>query len=325
MGDFSFRELATEDLAMPPVRIVGLDPVSFWVPVFAIGLLATAFVVNVAGNRAVEVSQRSMAAVKIVGLGPFAVVGLWFASAANVTNGTTAAGVDPSVEGFLAAAALAILAYKRFTTIINSGGNIVHPHRNTGRAIVIALVICTVVYLAIATAVAGNLTLPEILAAEDFSLAEAARPALGGTGVWFTVILAIVATASGVVASVFASSRLLAMLTRMKHVPRRDFRLPGTVRIHATVYTVAFAMALAATLDLSRIAALGAIYYLIMDITIHWGLLTRLRTRIDFKPAIVLASIVLDVSCSPHSSGSRHPPMRSVSTSPSRHRPHRRR
>ena len=142
---------------------------------------------------------------------------------------------------------------------------------------------------------AGNLTLPEILAAEDFSLAEAARPALGGTGVWFTVTLAIVATASGVMASVFASSRLLAMLTRMKQVPHRDFRMPGTVRIHATVYTVAFAMALAATLDLSRIAALGAIYYLIMDIAIHWGLLTRLRTRIDFKPAIVLAAIVLDV------------------------------
>lgn len=276
------------------LQIVGLQPVSFWVPAFAIALLATAFVVNVAGNRAVEVSQRSMAVVKIVGLGVFAVVGLWFASAANFTNGTTAAGINPSVEGFLAAVALAILAYKGFTTITNSGGDIVDPHRNTGRAIVIALVICTVVYLAIATAVAGNLTLPEILASEDFSLAEAARPALRGTGVWFTVILAIVATASGVMASVFASSRLLAMLTRMKQVPHRHFGMPGTVRIHATVYTVAFAMALAATLDLSRIAALGAIYYLIMDIAIHWGLLTRLRGRIDFKPAIVIAAIILD-------------------------------
>ncbi|MHB1063866.1 MAG: APC family permease [Georgenia sp.] len=277
------------------LQVVGLEPVSFWVPVFAIGLLVTAFVVNVAGNRAVEVSQRSMAAVKIVGLGLFAVVGLWFASAANFTNGTAAAGIDTSVAGFLAAVALAILAYKGFTTITNSGGDIVDPHRNTGRAIVIALVICTIVYLAIAAAVAGNLTLPEILAAEDFSLAEAARPALGDIGVWFTVVLAIVATASGVMASVFAASRLLAMLTRMKQVPHRDLRIPGTVRTHATVYTVALAMTLAATLDLSRIAALGAIYYLIMDIAIHWGLLTRLRSRIDIKPAIVIAAIVLDV------------------------------
>lgn len=277
------------------LQIVDLKPVGLWVPVFAIALLATAFVVNVAGNRAIEVSQRSMAAVKIIGLGLFAVVGLWLASAANFTNGTPAAGIDTSVQGFLAAVALAILAYKGFTTITNSGGDIVDPHRNTSRAIVISLVICTIVYLAIATAVAGNLTLPEILAAEDFSLAEAARPALGETGVWFTVVLAIIATASGVMASVFASSRLLAMLTQMKQVPHRDFRMPGTLRLHTTVYTVAFAMTLAATLDLSRIAALGAIYYLIMDIAIHWGLLTRLRGRIDFKPAIVVTAIVLDV------------------------------
>lgn len=277
------------------LQVVGLEPVRLWVPIFAVGLLATAFVVNVAGNRAMEISQRAMAAVKIVGLGLFAVLGLWLASAANFTNGTTAGGVDTSVQGFLAAVALAILAYKGFTTITNSGGDIVDPHRNTGRAIIFALGICTVIYLAIATAVAGNLTLPEILAAEDFSLAEAARPAVGSAGVWFTVILAIVATASGVMASVFASSRLLTMLTRMHQVPHRHFGMPGNVRIHATVYTVSFAMALAATLDLSRIAALGAIYYLIMDIAIHWGLLTKLRSKIDFNPAIVVIAIVLDV------------------------------
>lgn len=277
------------------LQIVDLNPVSLWVPVLAVGLLAAAFVVNVAGNRAIEVSQRSMAAIKIIGLGLFAIAGLWFASAANFISDSAVAGIDTSPVGFLAAVALAILAYKGFTTITNSGGDIVDPHRNTGRAIVIALAICTVVYLAIATAVAGNLTLPQILAAEDFSLAEAARPAFGGFGVWFTVVLAIVATASGVMASVFAASRLLAMLTRMKQVPHRNFRMPGTVRVHSTVYTVAFAMALAATLDLSRIAALGAIYYLIMDIAIHWGLLTKLRTRINFNPVIVVAAIILDV------------------------------
>ncbi|MDP1807728.1 MAG: APC family permease, partial [Acidimicrobiales bacterium] len=277
------------------LQIVDLEPASFWVPALGVALLAAAFGVNVAGNRAIQAAERAMAALKIAGLGIFAVAGLWLADAANLTGGTTAAGIDASPEGFLAAVALAILAYKGFTTITNSGGEIVDPHRNTGRAIVIALAICTVVYLAIAAAVAGNLTLPEIIRAEDFSLAEAARPAFGDGGVWFTVILAIVATASGVMASVFAASRMLAMLTHMRQVPHRHFGMPGTVRTHTTVYTVVFAMALAATFDLRRIAALGAIYYLIMDIAIHWGLLRHLRSRIDFKPAVVIAAIVLDV------------------------------
>ncbi len=277
------------------LQIVDLEPASFWVPVLGVGLLAVAFGVNIAGNKAIQASQRAMAVAKIVGLGLFAAVGLWFATAANFTNGSDAAGINASPQGFLAAVALAILAYKGFTTIANSGGEIVDPHRNTSRAIVIALVICTVVYLAIAAVVAGNLSVPEIIAAEDFSLAEAARPALGGAGVGFTVALAVIATTSGVMASVFAASRMLAMLTRMKQVPHRHFRMPGTVRTHTTVYTVVFAMTLAATFDLRRIAALGAIYYLIMDIAIHWGLLRHLRTRIAFKPTIVVAAIALDV------------------------------
>src|SRR5699024_8436011 len=129
--------------------------------------------------------------------------GLWLADLDTFSNGSSE-DFSASPEGFLAAVALAILAYKGFTTITNSGGEIVDPHRNTGRAIVIALGICTLLYLAIAAAVAGSLTLSEIIAAEDFALAEAARPAVGDAGVWFTVALAVVATASGVMASIFA-------------------------------------------------------------------------------------------------------------------------
>ena len=71
--------------------------------------------------------------------------------------------------------------------------------------------------------------------------------------------------------------------------------MPGTIRVHTMVYTVAFAMALTVLFDLRRIAALGAIFYLLMDIAIHWGILRHLRSRIDVKPAIVVTAIVLDV------------------------------
>jgi hypothetical protein len=88
---------------------------------------------------------------------------------------------------------------------------------------------------------------------------------------------------------------MLAMLTRMHEVPHRHFGLPGTIRTHTTVYTVIFAIALTAAFDLRQIAALGALFYLIMDIAIHWGILRHLRDRISVVPAIVALSIVLDV------------------------------
>ncbi|VAV89934.1 Uncharacterized amino acid permease, GabP family, partial [hydrothermal vent metagenome] len=276
------------------LQIINLEPLSFWVPALGVVLLAVAFLVNIAGNRAVQASQGVMAAIKVGGLAVFAIAGLWFIDVANFTNGSQGTGSVAS-GGFLAGIALAILSYKGFTTITNSGGEIVDPHRNTGRAIIISIAISAALYIALAVMVAGNLTLDEIISAQNFVLAAAAQPAFGDAGVWLTVALAIIATASGVMASVFAASRMLAMLTSMKEVPHRHFGMPGTLRTHAMVYTVAFAMFLTVALDLSRIAALGAIFYLVMDIAIHWGILTRLRSRIDVKPAIIITAIVLDV------------------------------
>ncbi|MFV1960804.1 MAG: APC family permease, partial [Acidimicrobiia bacterium] len=276
------------------LQIIDLGPTSFWVPALGVALIVVAYAVNIAGNRAVQASQGVMAAVKVGGLALFAIAGLWFVSSTNFTSGSQ--GTESIISGgFLAGVALAILAYKGFTTITNSGGEIVDPHRNTGRAIIISIAISGTLYIALAVMVAGNLDLTEIIAAQNFALAEAARPAFGDAGVWFTVGLAVVATASGVMASVFAASRMLAMLTRMKEVPHRHFGMPGSLRTHAMVYTVAFAIVLTILFDLQRIAALGAIFYLIMDIAIHWGILRHLRSRIDARPAIVSIAIALDV------------------------------
>ena len=276
------------------LQVIDLRPASFWVPALGVALLAFAFIVNIAGNRTIQATEGAFAAIKIGGLALFAIVGLWFVDSANFTDGTQRSETISSV-GFLAAVALVILAYKGFTVITTTGSEIVDPRRNIGRAIIIAISISAVLYIAIAITVAGNLTLSEIVAAQNFALAEAARPAFGDAGVWFTVALAVIATASGVIASVFASSRMLAMLTRMKQVPYRSFGLPGTLRTQTMLYTVAFAMFLTILFDLRRIAALGAIFYLIMDIAIHWGILRHLRSRIEAKPAIVAIAIVLDV------------------------------
>ncbi len=270
---------------------VGED--SIWVPILAVGLILFAFLVNISGNRAVGVFSFVMAVLKIVGIIAFATAALW------------ASGISlpaPSVEsetagwtGFVASIALSILAYKGFTTITNSGSELVDPNKNVGRAIILSLVACLLVYMLVAFAVGSNLTLAEISEAKDFSLAAAARPALGDYGVWFTVALAILATASGLLASVFAVSRMLAMLTDMKLIPHRHFGMPGHIQSHTLVYTVVMASLLAVFFDLSRIASLGAIFYLVMDIAVHWGVFSRLREQVQANAAILLAAIVLDL------------------------------
>lgn len=262
------------------------------VPILAVAVIMFAFLVNIAGNRSVGRLSLVMAAVKISGIALFGITALWssgfqFAAASETTEAAT-------LTGFIASVALAILAFKGFTTITNSGAEVTDPHRNVGRAIVISIALCVLIYLLVAFGVGASLTIDQIVAARDYSLAEAARPALGQAGFYLTVLLAAVATASGVLASVFAVSRMLAMLTEMKMIPHRHFGMPGNIQRHTLVYTVVLASTLAIFFDLGRIASLGAFFYLVMDMTVHWGVFRFRRKEVGAAGVVLLAALAFD-------------------------------
>lgn len=274
------------------LQLFNAENMDWLIPILGVGLLCLAFVVNILGNRLIQTMSFVMAILKVGGIAVFGIAGLW--ASGFRFEGISLEPTDTGMAGFLGAVALAILAYKGFTTITNSGGEIIDPQRNVGRAIVIAIAICVFVYLLVALAVGATLSVDEIIAARDYSLAQAARPAFGGLGLWFTVVFAIVATVSGVIASVFAVSRMLAMLTEMKLVPHSHFGMPGNIQQHTLVYTVIAAMGLTVFFDLGRIAALGAIFYIIMDIAVHWGIFRHLREETGARAVILLTAIVLD-------------------------------
>lgn len=274
------------------LQLFDAEGMDWLVPALGVALLAFAFLVNILGNRLIQTLSFFMALVKIGGIVVFAVAGLW-ASGLSLES-VSVAPQDTGLGSFLGAVALAILAYKGFTTITNSGGEIKNPHKNVGRAIIIAIAICVAVYLLVTLAVGGNLSIDQIVSARDYALAEAARPAFGDYGLWFTVAFAIIATVSGVIASVFAVSRMLAMVTDMKLVPHSHFGMPGSIQKHTLVYTIVIAMVLTVFFDLSRIASLGAIFYIVMDIALQWGVLRYLSQDIGANKFIVIAAIALD-------------------------------
>ncbi len=262
------------------------------VPVLAVAVILFAYLVNVSGNRSVGLLSIIMAAIKIGGIALFGIVALWSGGFQFAAASSESVGFDAT--GFVASVALSILAFKGFTTITNSGAEITDPHRNVGRTIMISIAICVVVYLLVALAVGANLSIDQIVAAKDYALAEAASPAMGQAGFYLTVVLAAVATTSGVLASVFAVSRMLAMLTEMKMIPHSHFGMSGPIRSHTLVYTVALASTLAVFFDLSRIASLGAFFYLIMDMLVHWGVFRHLRREIGANGTVLLCAIAFD-------------------------------
>lgn len=274
------------------LRPFGIGADSWLVPTFGVGLIIVAYLINIAGNRSVGWFSFITALLKIGGIAAFGIAALW-ANGFVFEPGASAVESTP-VAGFIASIAFSILAFKGFTTITNSGAEIVNPHRNVGRAIIFSIAICVGVYLVVAFAVGASLSLEEIVAAKDYSLAQAAEPALGAGGFYATVVLAVIATASGLLASVFAVSRMLAMLTDMKMIPHSHFGMPGPIQRHTLVYTVVIAALLTIFFDLSRIASLGAFFYLVMDILIHFGVYRNLRHDIGAKGWILISAMTLD-------------------------------
>ena len=85
------------------------------------------------------------------------------------------------------------------------------------------------------------------------------------------------------------------MLSEMKLVPHSHFGMSGSVQKHTLVYTVVLGLLLTLFFDLTRIAALGIIFYLVMDIAVHWGILRYLRHEIGAQPLILIIAIILDL------------------------------
>lgn len=286
------ESLVARTFATYALRPFAMEDSGILVSVLALGLIVFAYFINVSGNRSVSGFSVVMSAIKILGIAIFAIAALWVGGFFSGAFGKPL--VMSNGEALLASVAFSILAFKGFTTITNSGGEIVDPHKNVGRTIMISIVICVVIYLLVALAVGSSLSIEQIVVARDYSLAAAAEPTLGSLGFYFTVTIAIAATTSGVIASVFAVSRMLTMLTEMKMIPHSHFGMRGGIRSHMLVYTVVVAGALAVLFDLSRIAALGAFFYLVMDMLVQWGVFRNLRTEIGARASVLLAALAAD-------------------------------
>lgn len=258
-------------------------------------LIAFAYIINISGNKVIESFATFTAIIKVIGITVLAISGLLISGLPTITGSYIAeSSVNlPKGFGFVAALALSVLAYKGFTTITNQGDDIENPHKNIGKSIIISIIICTFIYVTLSLSVAGGLSISEIIKAKDYALAAAAKPVFGELGSLLTIMLAIIATVSGVIASVYSASRMLKMLSKMKQVP--NLNKLGNAKSPALIFTVLLAILLTILFDLTRIASIGAIFYLVMDIAIHWGLIRYLKNEIKFNPIIPLLAIVIDI------------------------------
>ena len=196
--------------------LAGLPATPLTTALVEAGIIAAFTALNFLGSRAVGRAEFLIVLIKIAVLGVFVVLGIW-----TVRPEWLKPVFDSTQAGhFLDATAVFFLSYMGFGLVTNASENMEAPERNVSRAIYLSILIVTVIYVSVAVVAVGNLPLEELQRAQDFALAEAARPFLGSFGYVLVSVGALFSIASAMNATLYGGANIAYALAREGQLPR---------------------------------------------------------------------------------------------------------
>ena len=266
---------------------IGEDATAGWDNVFTSAIVAGMLAINVVGSRVVD---RAQSLIVIVLLAVFAV--FIAVTIVDVDPDLLAFSGYPPLSDIMASVALTFFAYLGFSVITFSVGDLRDPARELPKAMYLALGVTTATYVLIALGVFGTLTVDQVAGYGETAIAEAARPALGEAGFVMMAIAALLATASSVNATLYASAGLTAKLAEIGQFPPL-FGTGSRLGSHAgLLITSAIVLVVANTVDLSAIASVGSACSLLIFLLVG---IAGYRRRIETgsRGPIVLAAIAV--------------------------------
>jgi amino acid transporter len=246
-------------------------------------------VINLRGARTSGGIELGVVAIKLLILAVFAVAGLIGIKANHFVPV-----FDRGLASPLVAVALIFVAYEGFELIPNAIDEMADPGRDLRRAIVIAIVLTTLIYIVVAVAALGNLTAAQIQQDQEYVLAVAARPTLGQAGFVLIGIAALLSTASAINATLFGAARLAMVMAREHALPQvfalqeRTRPVPYVSLLALTGLSLSFALAA----PLAAISGFASATFLVIFAAVNFSAL-RLAGPIGLSPLIPLAGGLL--------------------------------
>jgi len=155
------------------------------------------------------------------------------------------------------------VAYEGFELIANAAPDIDNPEKNIPRAYYISIIFVILLYIIIALVTVGSLPFKEIATAEDYVLAEAAKPMLGKTGFTIITIAALISTFSAINASLYGGSRVSYEIAEDDELPN-EFTYQLWNQPIGLLITAILTLTLTNTLELESISTAGSVGFLLI-------------------------------------------------------------
>jgi APA family basic amino acid/polyamine antiporter len=215
--------------------------------------------VNLRGVKEAAGANNVLVAFKIIALVIFIAIGGYF-----IFSHGDYANYQPflptGLSGVLSGAAIIFFAYVGVNTVTTMAEEVKDPARTLPKAILIAMVVCTALYIGV-SAVAVGLVNWKVLAPSGAPIEAALVVATSNfLVIKYVAISALFATTSVVLSSIFGGSRMLFAMARQKVIPERFARISGNGVPAATVIISGIVMSLIVIVSRADLNSLASIF-----------------------------------------------------------------
>lgn len=221
---------------------------------------------NLSGVRESGISEDILVYTKIVIL--IGLIGLGFV---NVETDMVFPIITHGVGNTIQAAALVFVAYEGFQLLTYDYDDIKDHKKNLPRAVVYSISAVIVIYVLIAFVLTGSLG-PQVIAEhKETALAMLAKPVLGQLGIVIVLVAAVFSTASAILATVFAISRMAKRISEGGQLPAKlTNKLRSGVPVYFSLMVAGIAMFVQFVGNLEQITTFSSLVFLFVFSVVNY-------------------------------------------------------
>lgn len=230
--------------------------------IYATGIILLASVINYYSIKVVGVIESYAVIIKLVILIAFIGVGVYGLMGNANLDQLSPVNWETPLQ-LLTGGMVIFVAYEGFELIANAAPDIKNPEKNIPRAYYISVIFVILLYIIIAMVTVGSLPFKEIATAQDYVLAEAAKPMLGKVGFTIITIAALISTFSAINASLYGGSRVSYEIAEDDELPS-EFTFQLWNQPIGLLITAILTLTLTNTLQLESISTAGSVGFLLI-------------------------------------------------------------
>lgn len=266
----------------------GSKTVSFHI--YASGIILIATAINYYSLKVVGIFETYAVVIKLIILLAFVIIGI-YGLVGNPNLNQLAPQNWESTIYLITGGMVIFVAYEGFELIANAVPDIENPEKNIPKAYYYSVIFVIFLYIIIAAVTVGSLPFNEIASAQDYVLAEAAKPMIGQIGFTVITVAALISTFSAINASLYGGSRVSYEIAEDDELPHQ---LTGMLWNHPVglLITAILTLLLVNTVNLESISTAGSVgFILIFTLVNYTGL--KLSKTINGNKIIPLTGFIL--------------------------------